>query len=117
METNHDLSRGGFQNRDVGRSQFGSDFGPDYGSDFADYSDAPILARLLIDDLIINSARSLLDIDDKGAFGDVELYVHNGFLFLKGSVENDSARMRAEERVDGLPGLMKIINVLSVRYH
>lgn len=117
MNLNHDLSRGGFQNRDVGRTQFGNDFGPEYGIDFADYSQAPLEARHMIDDLILSSARDLLDIDENGSFGDVELFVQNGFLFLKGPVENEDARTRAEETLDGLPGLLKIINVLSVRYH
>jgi hypothetical protein len=115
-----EILRGGFQNRDVGLSQFGTDYGPDYGIDFADFA-APTPGfengegreRLLQDEVLVTFARNTL-MRTEGA-EHVEVFVKNGFLFLQGPVVTEEDKLNIEKKLGDLPGLHKIINVLSVR--
>lgn len=115
-----EILRGGFQNRDVGLSQFGTDFGPDYGTDFADfaastpgYEDIHGRERMLQDQMLMNLARNTI-VRTEGA-EHVEVFVKNGFLFLQGPVLSEEDKLNIEQKLDGLPGLRKVINVLTVR--
>lgn len=115
-----ELSRGGFQNRDVGMSQFGTDFGPEYGVDFAQFAEATPgfedsegRSRMVLDEMLLSLARSVLR-RLEGA-EDVEAFVRNGFLFLQGPVMHQVSRDEIEKKMAGLPGVLKVINVLTVR--
>lgn len=41
VDKNKEPGRGGFQDRDVGRSDLSGDFGPEYGPDYARYAAPP----------------------------------------------------------------------------
>ncbi len=112
--------RGGFQNRDVGLSQFGEDFGPEYGMDFAilatptpGFEDTEGRNRLLQDKMVGSLAHHILMRADGAEH--VEVFVKNGILFLQGPVHNEEIKSDIEEQLKELPGLGKIINVLTVR--
>jgi hypothetical protein len=114
MNTEENLDRGGFQNRDVGRSNFSrNDFGPESGVDFALYSAEN---DILADETLKSAVRRGLDFNSAGHYGDVEIHVRNGFVFLKGPVQDEITKKVAEDIVSGLPGVLKVINVLSIRY-
>lgn len=114
MNTETNLDRGGFQNRDVGRSDYSrSDFGPQAGVDFALYSAENDLAS---DEELKASIRRGLDFNSAGHFADVDIYVRNGFVFLKGPVQDEIDRRVAEDIVGKVSGVLKVINVLSIRY-
>lgn len=115
-----EIFRGGFQNRDVGLSQFGDDFGPEYGMDFAilatptpGFEDAEGRNRLLQDKMVGSLAHHIL-MRAEGA-EHVEVFVKNGILFLQGPVHSDVVKSEIEDQLRELPGLSKIINVLTVR--
>lgn len=114
MNSQSKLERGGFQNRDVGRSSFNrNDFGPDAGVDFALYSAGN---NLLADEDLKASVQRSLQENSAGHYADVELHVRNGFVFLKGPVQDEIHKRVAEDIVQGVPGVLKVINVLSIRY-
>lgn len=114
MQTESNLERGGFQNRDVGRSDFSSsDFGPQSGVDFALYSAENDIAA---DDDLKSTVRRQLDFNSAGHYKDVELHVRNGFVFLKGPVQDEIDKKVAEDIVRSVAGVLKVINVLSIRY-
>lgn len=113
MMTQENLERGGFQNRDVGKSDFSrQDFGPQSGVDFALYSAAN---DELVDEDLKSSVRRGLDFNSAGHFADVELFVRNGFVFLKGPVQDAIDKKVAEDIVSAIPGVLKVINVLTIR--
>lgn len=110
----HDLSRGGFQNRDVGRTLFDrDDYGPDYGIDFAQFS-AP--NDLSADMQLKKNVCGELEEKFPGFCMDLDLYVRNGFVFLKGAVEDEKTKLMAEEITASVDGVVNVINVLSIRY-
>ncbi len=41
VNPDRDKSTGGFQDRDLGKTQFDDDYGPDFGVDYARFSDPP----------------------------------------------------------------------------
>jgi len=114
MITQNNLDRGGFQNRDIGRSDLlRRDFGPESGVDFALYSAANDLAA---DESLMSSVRRELDFNSAGHYADVEIHVRNGFVFLKGPVQDEIDKKVADDIVGAIPGVLKVINVLSIRY-
>ena len=114
MNSQSSLERGGFQNRDVGRSDFArGDFGPQAGVDFALYSAENDIA---LDDELKSAVRRGLDFNSAGHFSDVEIHARNGFVFLKGPVQDEIDKKVAEDITAGIPGVLKVINVLSIRY-
>lgn len=114
MNAQSNLERGGFQNRDVGRSDYSrSDFGPQAGVDFALYSAEN---DILADEGLKSAVRRGLDFNSAGHYIDVEIHVRNGFVFLKGAVQDEIDKKVAEDIVSSIPGVLKVINVLSIRY-
>lgn len=85
-----DLSRGGFQDRDVGRSNYSFDFGPDYGPDFARFSDPHPMN--LEDAKIRKKIFDKLQLADKLNESEIEVIVENGFVILKGSVSEETVK-------------------------
>ncbi len=106
-----DLSRGGFQNRDVGRSNYNFDFGPEYGPDFARFSDPHPMN--LEDAKIRKKIFDKLQSEDKLCESDIEIIVENGFVILKGSVSEETAREEIERISQEVPGVVTVVNTLS----
>lgn len=108
-----DLSRGGFQNRDVGRSLFNhDDFGPEHGIDFALYS---ITNDYQADEALKMRVCVELENHFPGFCSDLDLHARNGFIFLKGSVMDEAIRGQAGKLAASVEGVIKVINVLSIR--
>jgi hypothetical protein len=108
---NKDPSRGGFQDRDAGRSNMNRDFGPDLGVDYARYSDPPDLAAdaALSEKVRDKVERIYLDVSMPVTF-----HVRNGFVFLKGEVPDEAIREEIREAVTGLYGVTEVVNQLKV---
>lgn len=112
----HDLSRGGFQNRDVGRTNLNYDFGPEYGIDYAHFSD-PIgnvqnMGRegfTMADDEILRTLQEMFK-DTPG----ISFEVKNKFAILKGEVRSFEQRLNLEQRIRDVPGVYSVINLLKV---
>jgi hypothetical protein len=73
------MSRGGFQNRDVGKTLFDDNYGPDYGIDYARFSDPPDLQH---DYQLQHLVEYYVESNFPG-FKISEVFVRNGFVFLK----------------------------------
>ena len=108
-----DLSRGGFQNRDVGRSNLGFDFGPEYGPDFARFADPHPMN--LDDAKIRKNIFDKLQSEDKLCESEIEVIVENGFVFLKGSVSEETIKEEIERVSQEVPGVVTVVNTLA--YH
>ena len=108
---NNDPSRGGFQDRDVGRSNVRHDFGPDFGVDYARYSDPPDLAA---DAALLEKVRSKVERIYLDVSLPVSFHVRNGFVFLKGEVPDEMIRKEINEAVSGLSEVTEVINQLKV---
>lgn len=111
VKNNPDHSRGGFQNRDVGRTSFGNDFGPDYGVDFARFSDPPNLA---------NDARLYARVSNRifthfaEELKGLEIFVRNGFVIIKGEVSSEGIRKEIEEDIRYMSGVLEVVNSISI---
>lgn len=108
---NKDPGRGGFQDRDAGRSNLSHDFGPELGVDYARYSDPPDLAA---DAALSEKVKSTVERIYLDASMPVTFHVRNGFVFLKGEVPNELIREEIREAVSGLSGVREMINQLKV---
>lgn len=109
----NDNSRGGFQNRDVGRTNLVFDFGPEYGPDFARYSDPQ---DVNIDDAKIRKAIfSSLKEDETIEDDSLDIFVENGFVFIRGSVPDDTLKRKIESLINEVTGVQTVINLLRVR--
>jgi len=105
----NDQSRGGFQNRDVGRTSFDRDFGPDYGVDYARFSDTPDIAK----DLALKSKiEEALPSED--LYRDQAILVRNGFVILKGKTPGDHERNAIADIVRSFPEVIEVINQIDV---
>lgn len=115
MERNKNLDRGGFQDRDVGRSNFDRDFGPDYGPDYARYADPPDFEKdAHLKDSIIN----LVFNDFSQSLQLLDLNVRNGFVFAKVNAQTSQpAKEHFSERVKQLPGVKDIVTMIEKTKH
>lgn len=108
VKPHRDQSRGGFQNRDVGKIEFERDFGPDFGVDYARFADPPDPAE---DAKLANAVKELT----KNLFHcDLEVMTRNGFVILKGHVPDEGIRQKLITAVSGLPKVRDVITQLSV---
>lgn len=105
-----DHGRGGFQNRDVGKSDLSGDFGPDYGVDYAHFSDPPDLHADKKTFDLIQEKLSTLRVETLR----VEVLVRNGFVILKGQVIDEITRNLISREISVLPGVIEVINHLHV---
>lgn len=101
-----DKSRGGFQNRDVGHSDFGTDFGPDHGVDYARFSDPPNEAS----DLNLTALIS----GELNGHPEVSFLVKNGFVILKGIVADEASRAEIYSKILKVTGVKEVINQLHI---
>jgi osmotically-inducible protein OsmY len=104
-----DKSTGGFQNRDVGKTQFDKNYGPDYGVDYARFSDPPDIQKDLELKKLVEE--SLLKNEH---FRDISPTVRNGFVILKGNVPDHQIRDIVVETVRGISGVVEVINQVKV---
>lgn len=102
--------RGGFQNRDSGRSAFNKDYGPDFGVDYARFSDPPdIMKDLRLKDLVAKELEKF-----ENDLAECEMKVRNGFVILSGHVRSDEIRKLILESIYATEGVKEIINDLRV---
>lgn len=110
IRVNTDKSRGGFQDRDVGRSNFHDDnYGPEHGVDFARFSDPPDPVQ--DNQLLLKIEAELDSISD---FFNRGILVRNGFVFLKGTVTDPELRERIASVVRELPGVAEVQNHIVI---
>jgi hypothetical protein len=108
---NKDTSRGGFQNRDVGRSNLSRDFGPDFGPDYARYSDPPDFAA---DNELREQVKVKLEKVIKDSINSEGIRVRNGFVFLEGEVFDEDTKRAITDAVRTISGVRDVINQLKV---
>lgn len=107
-----DHSRGGFQNRDVGKTAFDSDFGPDYGVDYARFADSP---DPHLDVLLAEKVNNRLFTEFAEDYSNLEIIVRNGFVILKGKVSDGPTKSLIIKRVTSLPGVREVIIDLNIQ--
>lgn len=96
--------RGGFQNRDVGKSAFDDDYGPEFGVDYARFCDPPDLARDL------NLKNQII----KQIGWSCELIVRNGFVIVKGQVKDEKTRQFLLQTIHSFPEVKEVISALKI---
>ncbi len=106
-----DNSRGGFQNRDVGKTSFDYDYGPEYGIDYARFADTPDPEKDLILKGQIEEQLALMDF-----YRDPTILVRNGFVFLKGTAPDEKVRGEILDFVRSFPGVVEVINQISIAH-
>ena len=110
VKENPDHSRGGFQDRDVGKSNLAHDIGPDYGVDYARFSDTPnpFVDNKLLSDLDREIMLSFPRVKDQ-----LEYSVRNGFVILKGEGLDEVERAELVSFIRKIPGVREVINQLA----
>lgn len=111
VNPDRDNSRGGFQNRDVGKTSFDNDYGPEYGIDYARFADTPDLGKDLILKGQIEEQLAQMDF-----YRDPFLLVRNGFVILKGTAPDEKARGEISDFVRSFPGVVEVINQISIAH-
>lgn len=112
VKDNPDHSRGGFQDRDVGKTSFNRDFGPDYGVDYARFSDPP---DIIVDQKMKEEIGSYLSKKTE-KISNLTIIARNGFIILKGEALNTEDRTEVEELARGFEGVREVINQISIKY-
>lgn len=107
-----DHSRGGFQNRDVGKSNFDQNYGPDYGVDYARFSDAPDVAADL---KVLENVLELMKYEFTNEVQNMDIIVRNGFVILKGETGSDFLRQKIVKKLRSTQGVREVINQLMLR--
>jgi hypothetical protein len=109
VNPDRDKRRGGFQNRDLGKTQFDGDYGPEFGIDYARFSDPPNLEKDLRLKSLIEEELSHHD-----RFQKISLTVRNGFIILKGKVSSNEVVRDVSDFVKKIHGVVEIINQIDV---
>ncbi len=102
VKDNPDHSRGGFQNRDVGRSQFDNDYGPNYGVDYARFSDEP---NPVEESRIEHFVKGILRTHRLEG----RLLVKNGFVFLQTETLDANFRSELRREMSSIPGVKDVV--------
>lgn len=110
VKPDKDKSRGGFQDRDLGKTQFDDDYGPDFGVDYARFSDPPDFRK---DFLLKTQIEEQLAKQDE--YREISVVVRNGFIIMKGNVPGEEIRNGVLEFVRSIPGVVEVINQISLR--
>jgi hypothetical protein len=111
VKESSDHSRGGFQNRDVGKTDHDYDFGPEYGVDYARYADPPDIGR---DTKLYERISNRLFTKYAEEFNQIDIIVRNGFVILKGDVRDENIRKSLAEEIWFIPGVKEVINQLKL---
>lgn len=109
VNPDRDKSRGGFQDRDLGKTQFNRDYGPDYGVDYARFSDPPDIQK----DLLLKSVVEE-QLVGNNFYGDIRVTVRNGFVVLKGDLSSAEERTTLTDLVRAVPGVVEVINQIRL---
>jgi hypothetical protein len=100
--------RGGFQDRDAGRSNIRKDYGPEYGIDYARFADPPDIAR----DLHLQSKiRKAINLEN------FLLNVRNGFVIIKGLVPDHETRTSIITTLKSVEGVVEVIPDIQILEH
>jgi hypothetical protein len=93
-------TRGGFQDQDLGRTQFDDDYGPEFGVDYARFADIPdVMKDQRLRDFILMKMPEIEKYD---------LRIRNGFVLIT------APSMSEIERKELLSSLRKIEGVVEV---
>jgi hypothetical protein len=106
--------RGGFQDRDIGRSNFDQDYGPDYGPDYARYADPPDLAA---DARLRENLINVLTQQYSSRINHQELKVRNGFVILRGEIASEALKEEVTLQLKEVSGVRDVINLLQEIKH
>lgn len=106
VKENPDHSRGGFQNRDVGKTSFDDDYGPDFGTDFARFSDPPNLAK---DYELTEKIKTEVKSAFPELYKKLDFKIRNGFVILTGEVPDHGTRDRIIRLVYSIPEVKEVI--------
>lgn len=112
VNPDRDKSRGGFQDADVGKTQFDKNYGPDFGVDYARFSDPPDIRK---DYLLRNEIEEQLSLNEQ--FIEISPTVRNGFVILKGNAPDQEIRSSVIELVRTISGVVEVINQITVNKH
>lgn len=102
--------RGGFQDRDIGRSNFRENLGPEYGVDYALYVLPPDPAA---DQEVKHRVEERIGQWQEHVH-QLEIVVRNGFVVLKGKVAHEDLRSDFIEVVRSVPGVREVINEIQL---
>ena len=96
------LDRGGFQNRDVGRTQFDDNYGPDYGIDYARFADTPDDKKdhALCEKILLSISENFLHLGFK---------VRNGFVIVKGDLPDQAAKDELRRSLKEIKEVVEVI--------
>lgn len=112
IKGNADPSRGGFQNRDVGRTNFDHDFGPEFGVDYARFSDPPDFSA---DHKLTEIVKSHLARFVPKLCEEIEIKVRNGFVILEGEVNDPALKEEVTNLITPIPSVREVINQLHIQ--
>jgi osmotically-inducible protein OsmY len=86
------------------------DFGPEFGIDYARFADSPDPSQ---DGKILERIDNRLFTHFAEDFNQIEILVRNGFVILKGHVNDEATRKLIAEDVWRVEGVREVINQLS----
>lgn len=109
VNPDRDKSLGGFQDRDLGKTQFNRDYGPDFGVDYARFSDPPDFQK---DHQLQTHIHEQLTL--KESYRDIAPTVRNGFVILKGKMDTEQDRYEVCEFVRTITGVVEVIDQISL---
>lgn len=109
VKPDREKSSGGFQNADLGKTQFDKNYGPDFGIDYARFSDPPDLKK---DFLLQKQVEAQLAQHDNAQ--EITVSARNGFIILKGRVPTVEVRNEITDFVRTIPEVVEVINQISV---
>lgn len=107
-----DKSHGGFQDADLGKTQFDKNYGPDFGVDYARFSDPPDIQK---DYLLKTEIEEQLSLNE--LYIEIIPTVRNGFVILKGNLPDIQTRGELIEFVRTISGVVEVINQITVNEH
>lgn len=110
VKENPDHSRGGFQDRDVGKTNLARDFGPDYGVDYARFSDTP---NPFVDNKLLAELDRELMLNFPRLKDQLDVSVKNGFVILKGEGLSEDERTEVVSFIRRVEGVREVINQLA----
>lgn len=109
VHPDREKNRGGFQNADLGKTQFDRNYGPEFGVDYARFSDPPDIEK---DHHLETMVKE--NLSEHELFREIEITVRNEFVILKGKVPTLEEKTHASDFVRALPGVKEVINQLEV---
>lgn len=109
VNPDRDKSHGGFQDADLGKTQFDKNYGPDFGVDYARFSDPPDFQKDLHLQSVVKERLALHEL-----YREISPTVRNGFVILKGAVDSDDLRNDIIHYVRSIPGVVEVIDQIEI---